>query len=585
MYIRSAYLAVLIVVLLWMLLGLAGSGDLNYRELASAGARSFIFVAYLQIALICILAPVFMAGAIAQEASPKTWDILLTTPLSSLQIVLGNLFGRLFFILALLFASLPLFALTQYFGGVPGKAIFTSYLIAACAALLVGTIAIALSVSRLVGRRAVFAFYVAVVTYLAITAAIDVWIRQGGTAGVTWMTAVNPFLALHAQLNPSSYPAAIEGTHTGLAAWFLEEPVTTWCAGSLMLSVTLMILSTFTVRAGGLQSIGAGTSNIPWYRRIFGIGAKNTQYRAPRTVWANPIAWREAASRNATFGKIVARWSFIGLGAVFGLLLIGLLHVGNLNASEFRLALLSTIWAEVAVTALVAINMAATAVSREREDGTLDLILTTPITPGDYLWGKLRGLVAYLLPLLAIPIGTLTLAGLYVLLDGLGKSNVTVMSTPPGFTAPVESPALLPEAGLVAALVLVPFIAFCAMVGLQWSLRSKGTIGSVVATVGVVGVAFGILSLCGQNAGTTLNFLGPVFAALSPATMARSLLYPAEAMQKTVHDAGGELQTARASLFIGSICAAGLYMAIVYGIHTNMVRTFDFTVRKLAGER
>jgi ABC-type Na+ efflux pump permease subunit len=114
-----------------------------------------------------------MAGAIAQEASPRTWEVLLSTPLSALQIVLGNLLGRLFFILGLLFASLPLFALTQYFGGVPGRSILASYLVAACAATLVGTIAIALSVSRMVGKRAVFAFYVAVVSYLAITFGID----------------------------------------------------------------------------------------------------------------------------------------------------------------------------------------------------------------------------------------------------------------------------------------------------------------------------------------------------------------------------------------------------------------------------
>ena len=118
--------------------------------------------------------------------------------------MLGNLLGRLFFILALLFSSLPLFALTQYFGGVPGRSIFTSYIIAACAALLVGAMAISLSVSRLVGKRAVFAFYVSVVTYLAVTYAVD-WILGSGTRRVTWMTAINPFLALQALLNPTNY--------------------------------------------------------------------------------------------------------------------------------------------------------------------------------------------------------------------------------------------------------------------------------------------------------------------------------------------------------------------------------------------
>jgi len=74
MYIRSAYLAALVIVLLWSLLIKGGSAELGYRELAEAGASSFIAIAYLQIGLICVIAPVFMAGAIAQEASPRTWE-------------------------------------------------------------------------------------------------------------------------------------------------------------------------------------------------------------------------------------------------------------------------------------------------------------------------------------------------------------------------------------------------------------------------------------------------------------------------------------------------------------------------------
>ncbi|MFG0260338.1 MAG: hypothetical protein ACF8LK_08305, partial [Phycisphaerales bacterium JB041] len=49
MYIRSAYLAALVIVLLWSLLIKGGSAELGYRELAEAGASSFIAIAYLQI--------------------------------------------------------------------------------------------------------------------------------------------------------------------------------------------------------------------------------------------------------------------------------------------------------------------------------------------------------------------------------------------------------------------------------------------------------------------------------------------------------------------------------------------------------
>ncbi len=438
MYIRSIYLGVLIVVLLWSLLLNASAGTLSYRDLASAGATSFQWIAYLQITLICILAPVFMGGAIAQEASPRTWEVLLTTPLGATEIVLGNLFGRLFFVLALLAASLPLFALTQFFGGVPGSAIFASYLVAGCAALLVGAIAIALSVSRLVGKRAFFVFYVCVVSYLAVTIAVDLYLRRSGLGaptpagndGVTWMTGLNPFLALTALLNPTTYARWPEGSQTGLASWMLETPVRFWCMGSAVVSLFSMIVSVVTVRAGGLQSLGQGTAGVPLWRRLFGFGAAGGEHRAPRAVWHNPIAWREAASRNASLGKTVARYSFLAIGGLFGLGIIYLFHTGGLNASEFRFIMMATVFGELAVIALVAINTSATAISREREDGTLDLLLTTPITAGSYLTGKLRGLIAYLMPILLVPLARWASRGCMCSSAGSG-ARAGLMCPPP----------------------------------------------------------------------------------------------------------------------------------------------------------
>lgn len=586
MYIRSGYLAVLIVVLLWMLLLRTTGGDLDYRQLAAAGAASFTWIAYLQILLICVLAPVFMGGAIAQEGDPRTWEVLLTTPLTKGQIVLGNLFGRLFFVMALLAASLPLFALTQYFGGVPGRAIFASYGIAAAAAYLVGSIAISLSVSRLVGKRAFFAFYVAIVSYLALTAAGDAFLRNAGKGvgggGVTWLTAFNPFLSLYALLNPSTYMRAVPGSQTGVMSWLLETPVTAWCVGATVLASVLLMASTFTVRAGGLAGIG-GESALPWYRRLFGLGAAGAEHRPPRAVWTNPIAWREAAARNSTLGKIVARWLFIVSGLMFGIALVAFYHGGSLSHSEFQLALLATVWTELTVTTLVAINMAATAVSREREDGTLDLLLTTPITPSAYLMGKLRGLIAYILPLLSVPVGTLAIAGIYVLFDGFGRVGGVMVSEAVN-SGNANFPVLLPESALLAPLVCVPFMAFAVVIGLQWSLKSKGTTGSVVATVGVVGVVAALLGLCGWNGARDIGMIGPALSALSPASLVYALIHPRDAMLETIISTGG-LSAARLVLAIGCGVSAGIYSAIVYAVHASMVRTFDVTVRRLAGTR
>lgn len=598
LYIRAGYLAVLILVLLWSLLTPGGAGAMSYRDLALAGANSFYDVAFLQIGLICILAPVFMAGAIAQEANPRTWEVLLTTPMSATQIVLGNLLGRLFFILALLVSSLPLFAITQYFGGVPGRSIFASYAIAACAATLVGTIAIALSVSRLVGKRAVFAFYVAVVSYLAVTAAVDAWLRNAGAGagvgghGVTWMTAINPFLTLQSLLDPAGYPRAEAGTLHGLRAWVFESPVSAWCWGSVLLSVVLAGVSTLTVRTGGLQQIGAGGGGggVPWYRKVMGLGASGAEHRPPRAVWHNPVAWREAAARNSTPGRIAARWAFIAVGGLWGLSLI-LMYQFRWFArpDEFQLALLATVIGELAVATLVAINMSSTAISREREDGTLDILTTTPITQGQYLSGKLRGLIAYLLPLLAVPLGTLLAAGVYVMSGAFGAAGdkngpqVELMASLTRSATKVAVPLVLPEAGLVAALVVVPFIALVVMLGLLASLGSRGTLTSVVKTVAWAGIGAGVIGLCGWSAGPSMNVAGAAIAAFSPASLVFAAVHP-DFMDDAVSGGSG-LAGARVALFIGAAIAAGGYLLIVYTLHSYMVKNFDMMVRRLAGAK
>ena len=533
-----------------------------------------------------------MGGAIAQEANPRTWEVLLTTPMTAAEIVLGNLFGRLFFVLGLLVCSMPLFALTQYYGGVPGHAILASYLVAGCTALLVGALAIALSVSRLVGKRAFFVFYVAIVTYLGVTIAVDVALRKSGQGmgplgqGVTPMTSLNPFLALYALLNPTSYPKAAEGSYSGIMSYMLETPVKFWCIGSALLSVFFMAASTFTVRLGGLSALGQDSSGVAWHRRLFGLKAKSGGHRAPKAVWTNPIAWREAASRNSTPAKIAARYIFLSLGGLFGLGIIVLYHMGTLTHDTFQYALLATLWGEIAVIALVGINTAATAISKEREDGTLDLLLTTPITASAYLKGKLRGLIAYLLPLLAIPIGTLLAAGLYVLCDGFGRAGGVMLDKPLGAIGSgrsVSVPVVLPEAGILAAIMIIPFMAFCVMVGLHWSLRSRGTLSSVVGTVGVAGAIAGVIGLCSWNAAGSIPDLGAVAAALSPASLLYAVVHPWDALTSTITSVG--LDGARVWLFIGCVVSAGIHAAICYGIHSNMVRTFDMTVRKLAGNK
>ena len=167
LWIRSGFLALLMVALLFGMVGQTSS----LRELAQRGATAFTMLSFAEVALICVLTPLFMAGAIAQEANPRTWEIMLVTPLNRVQIVIGNLMGRLFFVLALLIAALPLMMSTQFFGGVPPTAVWGSFMISASTAVVVGAVAVALSITRSAGKRSVIVFYSTVVIYLFATGA------------------------------------------------------------------------------------------------------------------------------------------------------------------------------------------------------------------------------------------------------------------------------------------------------------------------------------------------------------------------------------------------------------------------------
>lgn len=596
LYVRAGYLGVMIIVLLFVLLQSVGSGSPSMRMLASGGAQMFRNVSYLQVGLICLLTPVFMAGAIAQEANPRTWDILLTTPLNNLQVVLGNIFGRLFFILVLLFSSLPLFAVTQFFGGVPGRAIMDSYAIASVSALLVAAVAVTLSVTRTAGRRAVLFFYISVVMYLFVTFYFDVLARQPIAVGAiekhtTFMTPLNPFLALNVLLDSNRY-VPHDPLELGEAMWiqklWLCRPIAAFCWLYSLISIALILFSTLRLRI-----IGAKVGSVPLYRRLLGLGAKGATERPARHVGHNPIAWRESVARGKTVGAILGRWSFVAVGVVVALVLVGLFHNQTMDVDTLRLAVLSVVAAEIVIITLVALNMSATAVSREREDGTLDLILTTPIQPGPYIAGKLRGLIQFLLPMILVPTSTMVIIAIYALGNGFGRQNGFVDKgvTIAGTSQVADVPVVLWEGALALPLMLVPFVAFCVMVGLHWSIKSKGTIGSVISAVAIVVVVIGGLSLCGIPAGRTLSYPGAAFTAVSPINLLFSLVTPEEAMSSAMASAvagagsrsTAELMPARVFLVAGALVSGAAYSLIVYLLYASIKRTFMMTVRKLAG--
>src|SRR4029453_10872989 len=125
----------------------------SLNDLAKMSDQIFRNMSYFQLWLVALLAPIFTAGAITQEKDSQTYDILLSTPLTNGQIVLGSLLSRLFFVIALLVSGIPIFSITQIFGGVAIRSIILSFAIAAATAFVTASIAMAIATSKAGTRR------------------------------------------------------------------------------------------------------------------------------------------------------------------------------------------------------------------------------------------------------------------------------------------------------------------------------------------------------------------------------------------------------------------------------------------------
>ncbi|HUG47959.1 MAG TPA: ABC transporter permease [Candidatus Limnocylindria bacterium] len=117
---------------------------------ASIGHGIFGGLLLVETLLVLVLAPAFTTGAISMEREKQTLDMLVTTPLSTLGMVIGKLFSALSYVFLLIVASIPLASLVFVFGGVGPEDLIRGYVL--LFALAFGMGAIGLFISALVKR-------------------------------------------------------------------------------------------------------------------------------------------------------------------------------------------------------------------------------------------------------------------------------------------------------------------------------------------------------------------------------------------------------------------------------------------------
>lgn len=155
---RTIWLIVLYILLMgligWFFIGrfsnFNGSGNMTLNDI---GTYLYMLLSIVQLILIIFITPAFTATAINGEKERQTFDLLLCSRISAFSLIGGKLVAGLANALLLIAASIPLFSMVFFFGGISPFQITSALLVFISTTLIIGTFS--LFCSTLISRPAV----------------------------------------------------------------------------------------------------------------------------------------------------------------------------------------------------------------------------------------------------------------------------------------------------------------------------------------------------------------------------------------------------------------------------------------------
>lgn len=459
--VRSAYLGVL-----WVLGLTAWQAIVGWNRPATLGDNArfglFLFAVFswVQLALLLFFSALTSASAISQEKDRRTFILLLMTDLRSYEIVLGKLFGSLLQIVLLLVGMLPVLSILMLMGGIAPAQIGQAGLIMAATALAAGSVGTLVALWREKTFQTLALTVLLLVLYLCMVRALPVLMLALGGVGSDLVADcqrwLDPFYALQSVLEAASE-----------SAWGLA-PAYGFALVMLILSVMLNGWGIARLRVWNPSGEPIMQREQPDEDEEKDRARAHAAPGMVRGVWANPILWREICTR--AYGRrplLVKAAYFLVLG------LICTYALKDIAGHEPFVAAYGLV--PVAVLSFLLVSaQAVTAITSERDGGALDLLLVTDLTPQEFIFGKLWGILynskEYLLP-------PIVLAGVYAWLGLLA-------SPPTGHVELVAQKNI--EAAVcvdVAALVL---LAFTTVLGVHVALRNINSRVAILNTLATV---------------------------------------------------------------------------------------------------
>jgi ABC-type transport system involved in multi-copper enzyme maturation permease subunit len=540
---RWAYVMVLMVFIaaVWIpAVVLQGPTVMARARMETAAKTITMWIVWFQFFGAQLVAIVMMSTAISEEVYGRTLGVLMTTPLSGLQVVAGKFFSRLLQILLLVATSLPLLAIVRILGGIPWD-------------YLVVSLGVTLATVGFVGAVSVFFSALCRRTYVIVMVS---------TLSITFLFACVPFAALvvsHGLLSQQDVLAtSLHGNPCLLLYRYTDYTisprggvpfVTGWQIGSccaLLLAGAAVFLAcaVHLVRRVALRRALGEPALLPRLRRRPDADENAGEpaprrARAIRRVVGPPMIWKEMVCSLSHRHRLVS--AFVIAVEVL-LVLMAYAFPPIMDVIGYEGAQMLYLGGFLGLGILFTITASGAVITSEKERRSWPVLLVTPLADRDILAGKLLGVLRRCgpvwLPLLA-----------YV-------------------AASAGAKCFHPLAVVQVTLIVLSILLFLSATGFYFSGRFSRTTEAVTANLVLAGILWGVLP--------ALFLAGAVFATGLQSPAAQSLALAAVPlgqmiilMATTLDDPGislewwgGPLHAASGTLLL--LTAAFVYLLVSF---------------------
>lgn len=392
----------------------------NLSELARFGTTLFQILAPLQLVVLMFISAIQAASNVAIEKDKQTLVLLLLTRLSNTELVVGKLLASLLAVANMLGTALPIFMLLILFGGTSFWQVVWTFAVTAVSCLAAGSFGNMIALWREKTFQTLALVLLGILVWIGAWEAIALIGGRVGTVDLRQAAAAcSPFQAVLA----ASRPGVAENYLTSVIPFLIVGLIGSLLFNAIAIWRVRIWNPSRDVRPGqqeaAMQSsllrdpeTGVESATTAAERGRAGhIDDRSRQAsRKSRRVWDNPVLWREcctwAYGKKIIFIRVVYWLSSLAAGfALYSMVTSGAATFASANSSV-EIPLVARVLAPLLVVSLVILNsLAVTSITTERDGKALDLLQVTDLSPREFLFGKVLGVLyvgvdVVLLPLL-----------------------------------------------------------------------------------------------------------------------------------------------------------------------------------------